>query len=368
MKRLLALLLLGAAATLFGGDEKSSNAIVKLLNSRAAGSPNAYEAAAKIVLADAEAGQVVQQFLIALVAADPDAPDVARIGEAKRRKFLAASRERIREMAEIRDNPLAWYLLSLESNDRAMLRRAAAGGNVQALNAHGTIILTDALQNALITSNELARAESEAYKSFKWASDQGDANGLYNLGMCLMSGYGCRKDEQKAFECFRTAAEAGHPEAINNLGGFFRDGIVVRPNQQVAVVWFKKSAELGNTFGTLNYALALLAGDGVAKNEKGAVKLLRFLSEKRKNAEAMNVYGMCFRNGIGVEADDREAFKWFEKSAAGGFAMAMDNLAACYERGMGVEEDIRKSMWWKMKARAAMGDRNAAEWLEKEKK
>lgn len=348
---------------LFADSEKSSNAIIRLLNSRAAGSVRAYEDAAKTVRKDADSGETLQQFVLAVISRDADAPEAARLSAGEREKFFAASRDKIRKLAELNGNPLALYVLSMERNDMALLEQAAAGGNVQALNALGTIRLTEAFKDATISSNAFAKAQSRAFKCFKWAADQGDYNGFYNLGMCYMSGYGCKRDEKTAFDCFKTAAEAGHPEAINNIGGFFRDGIVVRKNPELSVLWFKKSSELGNEFGVLNYGLALLSGQGAEKNQAAAVKLFRYLAENRAHAEGMHLYGMCLMRGTGVDKNEKAAVGWFEKAAAKGFAMSMDNLSSCYEGGIGVEPDMQKSLVWKMRARAASGDRNAAEWL-----
>ena len=353
------------AGALFAESAKSANAIIQLLNSRASGSPRAYEAAAQTVREDAEKGAPLQQFVLAMVSREADAPKAARLSEAERAKFLDASRAKIRRLAELNDNPLAWYVLSMEANDLSMLEKAAAGGNVQALNAYGTISLTTAMKDPHLSTNEFAKIQKRAYKSFKRASDQGDANGLYNLGTCLMNGYGCERDEQIALQCFLTAAEAGHPEAINNIGGFFRDGTVVRKSAEISAVWFKKSFELGNEFGALNYGLALLSGSGVKKNEKNAAKVFRYLAEDRGNAEGMNLYAMCLMRGFGLDKNERKAFEWFVKSAEKGFPVAMDNVASCYEHGTGVAEDLGKSLYWKMRFRAASGDRNAAEWLEK---
>lgn len=312
---------------------------------------------------DAEKGGVLQQFVLAVISREADAPEAARLSDDERERYFAASREKIRNLAEFNDNPLAKYVLSMEGNDMSLLEQAAAGGNVQALNAFGTIRLTEAFKDATATSNALVKAQNRAFKCFKWAADQGDCNGFYNLGMCYMGGYGCRRDEKMAFDCFKTAAEAGHPEAINNIGGFFRDGIVVRKNPELSVLWFKKSSELGNEFGTLNYGLALLSGQGAEKDQTAAVKLFRYLAETRSHAEGMHLYGMCLMRGTGVDKNEKAAVCWFEKAAAKGFAMSMDNLSTCYERGVGVEPDVQKSLVWKMRARAAAGDRTAAEWL-----
>ena len=352
------------ADTPSAGQEKdrSSHAIIRLLNSRAAGSPRACEAAAKIVLAEAEAGKPLQRFVLALVSTDPLAPESAHMTEKKRREFLDSSRERIRLLAERKNNPLAWYLLSLETNDPVLLKRAADGGNVQALNAWGARTLTAALTTPQSDTNELERVLKTCHDCFKRASDQGDSNGLYNLGMCKLNGYGCEANENLAFQCFLTAAKDGHPEAINNLGGFYRDGIVVRQNLATAAKWFEKSAEYGNDYGELNFALALQRGEGVEQDEPRAAKLLKHAAEQG-NVDAINAYGLCLFHGRGVDEDLTAAVAWFERAAALGNPGAMESLSECYAGGKGVTKSSEKSMIWKIRARAAAGDRNAAAWL-----
>ena len=342
--------------------DKASEAIVTLLNSRASGSRSEFREAAKIVAAGAKEGRPLQQFVIALVANDKDLPRKLRLKPETRREYLDQARDKIRRLAEEKNNALAWYLLSLEKNDMSFLKRAADGDNVQALNAWGTITLTNAFRDPSVDTNEVARTLVKCFGLFKKAADKGDANGLYNLGMCYMQGYGCLPDEDLAYKCFRTSAEAGHPEAINNIGGFYRDGIVVRANPETAAKWFSRSAELGNAYGMLNYALALQRGEGVEKDVAKAIELLKEAAELG-NAEAMNAYGMCFYSGDGVAKDAAEAVKWYRASAARGFAPAMDNLSSCYNLGVGVRKDEKECLAWKVRGMAARGDRNAAAWL-----
>ena len=364
MKKIFAAALCAFAAVFSSlAADKSSEAIVTLLNSRASGSRSEFREAAKIVAAGAKEGRPLQQFVIALVANDRDLPRKLRLKPETRKEYLDQARDKIRRLAEEKNNALAWYLLSLETNDMSFLKRAADGDNVQALNAWGTITLTSALRDPSMETNEVARTLIKCFGLFKKAADKGDANGLYNLGMCYMQGYGCMPDEDLAYKCFRTSAEAGHPEAINNIGGFYRDGIVVRANPETAAKWFSKSAELGNAYGMFNYALALQRGEGVEKDVAKAIELLKEASELG-NAEAMNAYGMCFYSGSGVEKDPAEAVKWYRASAARGFAPAMDNLSSCYSLGTGVRKDEKESLAWKVRGMAARGDRNAAAWLQ----
>jgi len=364
MKRIFAAALcaLGVVSASFAAD-KSSEAIVTLLNSRASGSRSEFRAAAKIVAAAAKEGRPLQRFVIALVANDSDLPKKLRLTPEKRKEYLDQARDKIRRLAEEKNNALAWYLLSLEKNDMAFLKRAADGNNVQALNAWGTITLTDALRNPSMDTNDVERVLVKCFGIFKKAADAGDSNGLYNLGMCYMQGFGCVPDQDLAYKCFRASAEAGHPESINNIGGFYRDGIVVRANPETAAKWFARSADLGNVYGMFNYALALQRGEGVEKDVAKAVELFKE-SAALGNAEAMNAYGMCCYNGDGVAKDEVEAVKWYRAAAARGFAPAMDNLSSCYGLGTGVRKDEKESLAWKVRGMAARGDRNAAAWLQ----
>jgi len=362
MKKLLmasAALATGALTALAGG---SAEALLKLIDSRSMQSPKVCEAAAREVRASADAGSILHRYVIAVVAEDVNAPAAARLSPQVRKEWLDAARPRIRDMAERKDNSLAWFLLSMESGDRAQLERAADGGNVQALNALGTHLISVALSQPATNSVQIKAAMTRAINCYKTAAGKRDANGLYNLGMCYMHGYGCDQDAERAFHCFRSAAEFGHPEAINNIGGCYRDGILVPTNQVAAVRWFKRSADLGNPYGELNYALALQRGDGVRRDEALAAELLADAAE-HGNAEAMNVYGMCFHAGRGVKRDLETAFLWFRRSAERGFPPAMDNLAFCYGNGVGTTRDVLKSALWKMRSRAANGDPDAIKWV-----
>lgn len=340
----------------------AAQAILKLLNSRAAGNPREFAEAAEVVAKEASSGKALHQFVLALVSRDRDAPPAARLDEVTRKKYLDASRDKIAASAE-KGNSMSMYLLSLENNDITLLKRAADAGNVQAMNAWGTISLSQAFANASLTKEDIDRVVERSFEYFKDAADTGDANGLYNLGMCYVKGYAVEENLDRAFIHFKAAAQLGHSEAINNIGGFYRDGLVVAKDPVIATKWFKRSSDMENPYGMLNYALALQRGEGVEKDVKKAVELFK-RSAAEGCYEAMNAYGMCFYSGIGEEKNVREAIKWFRASAKGGFAPAMENLAECYEIGVGgLKRDLNMGTVWRIRARAANGDRNAAAWL-----
>lgn len=341
------------------GDQ--ANAIVRLLNSRASGSPRGYADAAKEIVADAAAGKPLQAFVLAIVSREPEAPPAARLDDATRERYLSASRGKIEALARRTNNSLAWYLLSIDSGDTNLLQRAAIGGNVQAMNAWGSMLVNDAVREGRST-NEIARAFGDAVEFFRKSAGLGDANGLYNLGMCYARGLGTPRNDEKAFSCFRSSAEKGHPEAINNIGWFFREGRIVDKDPVLSAKWFKKSADFQNAYGEYNYALALHRGEGVERDDAEAARYFR-LAMEGGCVEAVNSYGLALLRGEGVEKNGIEAIKAFERAAAAGFPPAMENLASCYENGNGVKADDKKAMIWRIRSKAARGDRAAQAWL-----
>lgn len=341
---------------------KSENAVVRLLNSRASGSLTTYAKAAEEVAEGAHNGNKLYGYVLALVSREPNAPEAARIDEDTRKKYLDACRPLLKKNANEKNNPMAWYLLSLEAGDTNLLRRAAESKNIQAQNAWGTILVGRSASPNL-TSNEVSTVLSEAFGLFKEAADQDDANGLYNAGMCYWRGLGVTQDKERAFTYFRNAAALGHPEAINNIGAFFRQGVVVEKNLETSAKWFSKSASYGNPYGQFNYALALKRGEGVEVNLPEAARLFR-LSAAGGCVEALDAYACALWRGEGVAKDPKQAFALFTKAAEAGFPPAMENMSECYDKGIGVKASKEKAIEWKIRSRAARGDRNAQLWLQ----
>lgn len=344
-----------------GRADSPSDAVLELLNSRASGSYARYAEAAEQVAAEAKKGRAVFAYVLALISRERNAPPAARLDEATRLEYLEMSRPPIERAARQKNNPMALYLLSLEKGDTNLLARAAAAGNIQAQNAWGSYLFSSSIAGGA-PSNVVARALKEAYGLFHKAAGKGDANGLYNLGMCLWRGLGVETDVRAAFNCFHSAALKGHPEAINNIGAFFRDGIVVEKDLEVATKWFAKSASYGNAYGQFNYALAFRRGEGVKQDYAAAVPLLE-KSAEAGCVEAINAFGVALWKGEGTKEDAPRAFRLFMQAADAGYPPAMENLSTCYERGQGIKQDERKSIEWKIRSRAARGDPNALKWL-----
>ena len=203
----------------------SADAIVTMLNSPSACSVTKFAEAEAIVRRDAKANRPLQQFVLGVTTDD----------RALAERMLATSRRKIEEMAAERDNPLAWYLLAVDRNDMKLLRRAADLGNVQALNALGTMETQKAMESG--PTNDVKAAFARGFACFREAAEKRDPNGLVNLGACYMKGIGCEHDYGMAFQCYRQAAELGHPEAMDNISASYQFGHGVEKNGELSLVW-----------------------------------------------------------------------------------------------------------------------------------
>jgi TPR repeat protein len=72
---------------------------------------------------------------------------------------------------------------------------------------------------------------------------------------------------------------------------------------------------------------------------------------------------LLYRDGIGLDADPRQAAEWFYRAALQGDARAQLNLGVLYANGTGVARDLSESLIWLRKA-AAQGSAEAKRIIE----
>ena len=109
--------------------------------------------------------------------------------------------------------------------------------------------------------------------------------------------------------------------------------------------WYMKGARHGNT--ECERILGCLYFHGVVV-ERNVDTALRYYERAAAQGDA------CGQDGVGCCHDKKgrydEAFKWFTKSVAQGYANAECNLGILYEFGRGVTKDISKAIEWYAKA------------------
>jgi TPR repeat protein len=180
----------------------------------------------------------------------------------------------------------------------------------------------------------MAAAQAECQKALheaeeaqrKRATNEGNAEAMFNLGLLYANGQGVTQDYVRAREWYEKAAEKGFPSAMGNLGVLYHNGQGVTQDYVRAREWYEKAAEKGFP-------------------------------------RAMGNLGLLYHNDQGVAQDYAKAREWYEKAAANGNATAMLNLGQLYEEGWGVAQDYGKAREWYEKA-ADKGEPRAKAQLE----
>jgi hypothetical protein len=91
--------------------------------------------------------------------------------------------------------------------------------------------------------------------------------------------------------------------------------------------------------------------------ETVSIDQLRQMAEKGDPA-AQNLLGLHYVNGEGVNADEREAVRWFTKAAEQGNVPSQSKLGSLYFRGRSIPQNFNQAYFWMALARAN-GDENS---------
>lgn len=223
------------------------------------------------------------------------------------------------------------------------LHKAAEGGLLQAQTDLGGIYLEGG-------KNGVQADGKQAFYWFSKAAAQGSKAALYYQGLILHRGMHMPKDEAKACELWQQAAEAGVGEAQYMLGltlaqqaATVQQGVgwlmraVQAPAPKLAAQaacalgniyaagkqgmardmaeaarWYEMAARGGDAAAQLVYAILLLQGDTVAKDETKGMSYLR-LAAGQDNPQAIALLVNMLRNMPGADKHEEEAQAWAER-------------------------------------------------------
>ena len=150
--------------------------------------------------------------------------------------------------------------------------------------------------------------------------------------------------DMKAVEWYTHAAEQGHVNAQYNLAFLYDEGTGADEDKNVAAYWFQKVIDAEEDYGLWPFAARRLGqyyengqveiehAEGATAEEKAtAVKekvaeyfdiaangFLQFAEESRLNTVGQYYLAELYKEGKGVEQNDREAYIWFFISAENG--------------------------------------------------
>jgi len=117
----------------------------------------------------------------------------------------------------------------------APLRNAANAGHAKAM-----VLLAEILDRS--------EFDEDAVALYRKAADQGDADGMFGLGVMLAAGEGVKKKEPvEGRQWIHKAAELGHPQAINVIAQAYLKAEMglseAERDTPVAFDWVKKAAD-----------------------------------------------------------------------------------------------------------------------------
>jgi hypothetical protein len=136
-----------------------------------------------------------------------------------------------------------------------------------------------------LQSSDLEPDPAYAIMYFRAAANQGDAHGMYNLGVLYYKGIGIFRNQNIALGLFTTAGKLNHPTAKATLSKLKVSAAKQREAQkrydEAAAKYAKKSAEVANRYNRMLQAQPVLRQNRVAKRFDGAI--LRRTEVNRSN-------------------------------------------------------------------------------------
>jgi len=180
-----------------------------------------------------------------------------------------------------------------------------------------------------------------AARALEYAAGQGHALALWKLGRMYAEGDGVPHDDLKAFEFFSRIADASTDDAGDS----------------------QNAAVTGSAFTALgSYFLDGIKGTYVRPNPERAYDMFNYAASYFGDPNAQYNLARLYLEGTGVEADPRQAARWFNLAAEKGHAPAQALLGELLINGQGVpKQRARGLMWLSLAREAAQGRKD--DWI-----
>ena len=153
------------------------------------------------------------------------------------------------------------------------------------------------------------RDYAKAADRYRRASDLGDREAMFALGMLRLSGCGGAPDHgEEGAKRLASSAKLGNPKAAYNLALLYIDGQTLPQDLRRAAELLRVAADAGNS--EAQYALATFykEGTGVPKDVEKAVRLLQ-AAALADNVEAEVEYAIALYNGTGTPKNERPRWR-----------------------------------------------------------
>lgn len=198
--------------------------------------------------------------------------------------------------------------------------------------------MSEAYANGWGVKVDLARVEELNKMAFSiWESRvaAGDADAMYELGVCYRRGEGVTQNDEKAVSLYQKAFEKGHVMAANNLAIMYINGLGVKKDLAKANKYLEYAAGRGSLHSITMLGNAYYYGRGVTQDYQKAIELFN-KSAEQEEGDALYHLALCYQNGTGVEKDNEKAIQYLYRSADAGWQTAINSLE---ENGLPYPQD-----------------------------
>ena len=246
-------------------------------------------------------------------------------------------------------------------NEQARMARLSGQVGIAAAHATPAALMQDQLlrESGVDTTQGGAVALPPATVgpySLRLAAAQGDVSAQFEVASRLAEGKGTDQDLIEAAQWYQRAAAKGFPLAQFRLGTLYERGMGVKADPQRAQVWYERAAVQGNVKAMHNLAV-LLASRSPKPDYKSAARWFTAAADYGLGDSQFNL-AVLYENGMGVEKDQQQAYKWLVLAAKSGdkdAAARRDSLKAKLSSGDAAAAE-RAAKAWQAKAMPNMAN------------
>ena len=171
----------------------------------------------------------------------------------------------------------------------------------------------------------------------------GNARACFNIGIDHLIGSSrIEHDDDSALQWIRKSADKGHGRACAELGSMYENGRFFDVDLYLAKLYYDKGAAKGNRKCKKGAARM----DDTLSWENNREFLITYNGAHRGNMFDQCKLGINFENGEYVQKNEKEAVRWYKKSADQGYYLAYQALGLCYAYGRGVNTDANRAIYF----------------------
>ena len=185
--------------------------------------------------------------------------------------------------------------------------------------------IIDALPDAAVILQQdginilATRNLDDDFAHWKQAAEQGDADGLYYMGVYYGTGDVVAQDYKKSITYLEQAADKGHLDAIFQLGVYYMFGFGVEKDMHKAIQLFELAADNDHCEAAAWAGQIYESGTyGIKTDYKKSFKYY-MIAAKQDHQEAMWYVIQGYLYGQGTKRDYAKAWEWVEKAESLGY-------------------------------------------------